>query len=96
MLVKKIEMSALLGHWLSRDTAQAPTPLLMVLILFLNHFLTMSISTDRMEISRQPNRWNTRGVLAATVLAACDLVFSLGVFLAATMSSCWIHGHCRR
>ena len=54
----------------------------MVLILFLNDFLTMSISTDRMEFSRQPNRWNTRGILlAATVLAVFKLVFSLGVFL---------------
>jgi H+-transporting ATPase len=54
----------------------------MVLILFLNDFLTMSISTDRMEFSRQPNCWNTRGILlAAVVLAACKLIFSLGVFL---------------
>ena len=56
----------------------------MVLFLFLNDFLTMSLSTDRMGFSRRPNRWNTRGILlAATVLAACKLVFSLGVFLAA-------------
>ena len=56
--------------------------MLMVLILFLNDFLTMSISTDRMGFSPHPNRWNTRGILlCATVLAACKLVFSLGVFL---------------
>jgi len=82
MLVKKIEMMALLviGFLVTRDTPL--TPLLMVLILFLNDFLTMSISTDRMEFSRQPNRWNTRGILlAAAVLAACKLMFSLGVFL---------------
>lgn len=82
MLVKKIEMMALLviGFLVTRQTPL--TPLLMVLILFLNDFLTMSISTDRMEFSRQPNRWNTRGILlAAVVLAACKLIFSLGVFL---------------
>jgi H+-transporting ATPase len=82
MLLKKMEMMALLviGFLVTR---QAPlTPLLMVLILFLNDFLTMSISTDRMEFSRTPNRWNTRGILAAAaVLAACKLLFSLGVFL---------------
>jgi H+-transporting ATPase len=82
MLVKKIEMMALLviGFLVTRHTPL--TPLLMVLILFLNDFLTMSISTDRMTFSLRPNRWNTRGILlASTALAACKLVFSLGVFL---------------
>ncbi|MDA8137602.1 MAG: plasma-membrane proton-efflux P-type ATPase [Desulfobacteraceae bacterium] len=82
MLLKKMEMMALLviGFLVTR---QAPlTPLLMVLILFLNDFLTMSISTDRMGFSPRPNRWNTHGILGvAVVLAACKLVFSLGVFL---------------
>jgi H+-transporting ATPase len=82
MLLKKMEMMALLviGFLVTR---QAPlTPMLMVLILFLNDFLTMSISTDRMGFSRRPNRWNTRGILvAAAALAACKLLFSLGVFL---------------
>ena len=82
MLVKKMEMVALLvaGFLV---THEAPlTPLLMVLIMFLNDFLTMSISTDRMACSRRPNRWSTRGILfASIVLAACKLAFSLGVFL---------------
>ncbi len=82
MLVKKIEMMALLviGFLVTRHTPL--TPLLMVLILFLNDFLTMSISTDRMTFSLRPNRWKTRGILlASTALAAAKLVFSLGVFL---------------
>jgi len=82
MLVKKIEMMALLviGFLVTRHTPL--TPLLMVLILFLNDFLTMSISTDRMTFSLQPNRWNTRGILLVSIaLAACKLGFSLGVFL---------------
>jgi H+-transporting ATPase len=82
MLIKKIEIMALLviGFLLTRH--KPITPLLMVLFLFLNDFLTMSLSTDRMQYSRRPNRWNTRGILlAATVLAASKLVFSLGVFL---------------
>jgi H+-transporting ATPase len=82
MLVKKIEMMALLvvGFLVTRE---APlTPLLMVLILFLNDFLTMSISTDRMTYSGRPNHWSTRGILlAAVALAGCKLVFSLGAFL---------------
>ena len=82
MLIKKIEIMALLviGFLITRH--KPITPLLMVLFLFLNDFLTMSLSTDRMQYSRCPNRWNTRGILlAATALAACKLVFSLSVFL---------------
>jgi H+-transporting ATPase len=82
MLIKKIEIMALLviGFLVTRH--RPLTPLLMVLFLFLNDFLTMSLSTDRMQYSRRPNRWNTRGILlAATLLAACKLLFSLGVFL---------------
>ncbi len=82
MLIKKIEMMALLviGFLLTRH--KPLSPMLMVLILFLNDFLTMSISTDRMGFSPHPNRWNTRGtLLCAVALAACKLVFSLGVFL---------------
>ncbi len=82
MLIKKIETMALLVIGFLLTTHKALTPLLMVLFLFLNDFLTMSLSTDRMAFSRLPNRWNTRAiVLAATVLAAGKLVFSLGVFL---------------
>jgi H+-transporting ATPase len=82
MLIKKIEIMALLVIGFLVTKHKPLTPLLMVLFLFLNDFLTMSLSTDRMQYSRRPNRWNTRGILlAGTVLAACKLVFSLGVFL---------------
>jgi H+-transporting ATPase len=82
MLIKKIEMMALLVIGFLLTHHRPLSPMLMVLILFLNDFLTMSISTDRMGFSAHPNRWNTRGILAAgVILAACKLVFSLGVFL---------------
>ncbi len=82
MLVKKIEMMALLVLGFMATTHQPLKPLLMVLLLFLNDFLTMSLSTDRMGFSLHPNRWKTRGILlAGVVLAACKLLFSLGVFL---------------
>ncbi len=82
MLVKKLEMMTLLviGFLVTGETPL--TPLLMVLILFLNDFLTMSITTDQMRASPRPNRWDTHGILLASiVLGACKLVFSLGVFL---------------
>ena len=69
MLIKKIEMMALLviGFLLTRH--KPLTPMLMVLILFLNDFLTMSISTDRMGFSLRPNRWKTRGILLCATIA---------------------------
>lgn len=82
MLTKKIEMMALLVVGFLLTGHKPLTPLLMVLILFLNDFLTMSLSTDRMGFASQPNRWNTRAILlAASVLAAGKLGFSLGVFI---------------
>lgn len=81
MLIKKIEIMALLVIGFLLTGENPLTPLLMVLILFLSDFLTMSISTDRMEFSRRPNRWNTRSILLASiVIAVCKLAFSFGVF----------------
>lgn len=82
MLIKKIETMALLVAGFLLTTHKALTPMLMVIFLFLNDFLTMSLSTDRMNYSQQPNVWNTRSiVVAAIVLAVGKLCFSLGVFL---------------
>jgi H+-transporting ATPase len=81
-LIKKVEMMALLVLGFLLTSHKPLTPMLMVLLLFLNDFLTMAISTDRMACSSQPNRWNTRRLmLAVIVLAACKLVYSLGIFL---------------
>ena len=82
MLTKKMEIMALLVIGFLLTGHKPLTPMLMVLIIFLNDFLTMAISTDRMPVSSRPNQWNTRAILLAGVaLAAGRLVFSLGVFL---------------
>jgi H+-transporting ATPase len=82
MLTKKLEMMTLLVIGFLLTGHKPLTPLLMVLILFLNDFLTMSLSTDRMEFSSRPNRWTTRGILwVAIVIAGLRGLFSLGVFL---------------
>jgi H+-transporting ATPase len=82
MLTKKIEMMALLVIGFLVTKHLPVTPLLMVLIMFLNDFLTMSIATDRMGFSLRPNHWNTRGILTASaVLAVFKLIFSLGIYL---------------
>ncbi len=87
MLTKKMEIMALLVIGFLLTGHKPLTPMLMVLVLFLNDFLTMAISTDRMEVSPQPNLWHTRRILLAGVaLAAGRLAFSLSVFL-------WGHYH---
>ncbi|MGO9245999.1 MAG: plasma-membrane proton-efflux P-type ATPase [Verrucomicrobiia bacterium] len=84
MLAKKIELMLLLVIGFLLTGHRLLTPLLMVLIIFLNDFLTMSLTTDRMSVSAQPNQWRTRAVvIASTALAVCKLIFSLGVFLLA-------------
>jgi H+-transporting ATPase len=80
MFAKKIELMLLLlaGYLL---TGHKPlTPLQTVLILFLNDFLTMALTTDRMQVSRRPNRWNTRGIVMGGAMALGKLAFSFGVF----------------
>ncbi|MDR3406751.1 MAG: plasma-membrane proton-efflux P-type ATPase [Chthoniobacter sp.] len=81
MLTKKIELMTLLAGGFLLTGHKPLTPMMMVLFLFLSDFLTMSLSTDRMSVSRRPNHWNTHSiVLTATVLAMCKLAFSFGVF----------------
>lgn len=81
MLAKKFELMLLLMGGFLLTQHRPLTPLMMVLFIFLNDFLTMAFSTDRMAFSPKPNRWKTNAiVLAAAVIAGCKLAFSLGFF----------------
>jgi H+-transporting ATPase len=81
MLAKKLELMVLLAVDFLLTRHRPLTPLMMVLFIFLNDFLTMALSTDRMKFSPKPNRWKTRDiVLASAVIAGCKLGFSLGTF----------------
>ncbi len=81
-LTKKMEMMALLVVGFLLTGHKPLTPMLMVLVLFLNDFLTMAISTDSMEVSPMPNEWHSRKILGAGVaLALGRLIFSLGIFM---------------
>ncbi len=57
------------------------TPLLIVMLLFTNDFVTMTIATDRVVPSPRPDRWDVRGLMTTGgLLAACVLVLSFSVF----------------
>lgn len=83
-IMKTIEIAVFLtaGVLLARNFII--TPLLIVLLLFTNDFVTMSIATDRVSFSPQPDRWNistlmrTAGALASLVLILSFFVFFAG------------------
>jgi H+-transporting ATPase len=60
------------------------TPLLIVLLLFANDFVTMSIATDNVSYSSKPDRWHIRVLMeVAFILAVPALLLSFGFFYAA-------------
>ena len=57
------------------------TPLLVVLLLFTNDFVTMSIATDRVSFSSRPDRWDVRTLMfTAGTLAGSVPILSFTVF----------------
>jgi len=80
-IIKTIEISFFLSFGLIFTHTFVTTPLLMVLLLFTNDFVTMSISTDRVKPSPMPNRWNVRSIVwGAIFLALPILALSFSIF----------------
>jgi H+-transporting ATPase len=83
-IMKTLEIAVFLSIGVILTRTFVITPLLIVLLLFTNDFVTMSIATDRVSYSRTPDRWNiktlmtTGGVLAALVLLLSFTVFFVG------------------
>jgi H+-transporting ATPase len=81
-IVKTIEIAFFLGFGLMLTGTFVTTPLLMILLLFTNDFVTMMIATDNVKASHRPNRWQVRTlVIAALFIALPILLLSFGVFL---------------
>lgn len=82
-IIKTIEVALFLTAGVLLTRTLVITPLLIVLLLFTNDFLTMSIATDRVAFSKQPDRWKVRTlVLTAAPLAGLMVAFSLAVLFA--------------
>jgi H+-transporting ATPase len=80
-IIKTIEIAFFLSFGLIFFHTFVTTPLLMVLLLFTNDFVTMSISTDNVKPSPKPNRWNVRSIVfSAIFLALPILVLSFAIF----------------
>jgi H+-transporting ATPase len=81
-IIKTIEIAFFLGFGLMLTDTFVTTPLLMILLLFTNDFVTMMIATDNVKASQKPNRWQVRTlVIAALFIAMPILLLSFGVFL---------------
>ena len=81
-IIKTIEIAFFLSLGLIIFHTFMTTPLLMVLLLFTNDFVTMSISTDHVKPSPKPNHWNVRSIVIGAILIALPiLALSFGIFL---------------
>ncbi len=77
MLAKKVEIVLLLAVGLGLTGHAVMTPVLMVLMLLTNDFLSMSLTTDRASFAPSPSKWHMPGITrAALVLGVCKLGFS--------------------
>ncbi len=88
-IIKTIEIAIFLSLGVILTGTFVITPLLIVLLLFTNDFVTMSIATDRVSFSQEPDHWNmSKLMLTGSALAAAILVLSFCVFFAARD---WLH-----
>jgi H+-transporting ATPase len=79
-IIKTFQIALFLsiGLWLTGQFVT--TPRLVVLLLFANDFVTMSIASDRVSYSHKPDSWQIRPlVIGALALAAAWLLFSFGI-----------------
>jgi len=88
-ITKTLEIAIFLSAGVMLTGVFVITPLLIVLLLFTNDFVTMSIATDRVSYARKPERWNIPNLmLTAGILAGLMLLLSFAVFFAGRD---WLH-----
>ena len=88
-IIKTLEIAVFLSVGVMLTGVFVITPLLIVLLLFTNDFVTMSIATDRVSFSPQPERWRIPSLmLTAGSLAVLILLLSFSVFF---VGRDWLH-----
>ncbi len=76
-IIKTFAISILLGLGLILTNQFIISQLLIVLLLFANDFISMSISTDRVHFSRTPDQWDIRKLMGVGgIFALLVLLFS--------------------
>jgi H+-transporting ATPase len=82
-IIKTIQVAAFLSLGLIFTGTFVTTPLLVVLLIFANDFVSMSIATDQVRASRKPDRWDVRAMfIPALSLALPILALTFSIFLA--------------
>jgi H+-transporting ATPase len=82
-IVKTIQVAVFLSLGLLIFRQFVVTPLLVLLLLFANDFVTMSIANDNVRVSPQPDIWNIRVLIRTSlVIAAAWLVYIFAVYIA--------------
>ncbi|MBF6593745.1 MAG: plasma-membrane proton-efflux P-type ATPase [Thermaceae bacterium] len=80
-IIKTFQIGFFLGLGFLLTGVFVTTPQLVLLLLFANDFVTMSIASDHVGFSPTPDRWAVnRLTQAALVLAGCWLLFAFGIF----------------
>jgi H+-transporting ATPase len=82
-VIKTVQIGVFLSLGVMLTGSFVITPLLIVLLLFTNDFVTMSIATDRVSFSKTPDRWRVRTLmLTGGSVALMTLVLLFSVFYA--------------
>ncbi|MGA8146469.1 MAG: plasma-membrane proton-efflux P-type ATPase [Gallionellaceae bacterium] len=88
-IIKTLEIAIFLSVGVMLTGVFVITPLLIVLLLFTNDFVTMSIATDHVSFAGKPERWNIPNLmLTSGILAGLVLILSFAVFFAGRD---WLH-----
>jgi H+-transporting ATPase len=82
-IIKTLQIAVLLGIGLIITGEFIISQLLIVLFLFANDFMTMSISTDRVSYSQKPDKWDIKSLVVTGIFfAALILVLSFFILYA--------------
>ena len=80
-VTKTIQVALFLSLGLLISGSMVTTPRLILLLLFANDFITMSLAGDRVKPSPHPDRWNVRLLMwSSAVIAISWLLYCFAVF----------------
>jgi len=80
-IIKTVEVGLFLSIGVILTRTFIITPLLIVMLLFTNDFVTMSIATDHVSASPTPDRWHIRALMLTGIsLRSLILPLSFGLF----------------
>ena len=80
-IIKTVEVGLFLSIGVILTRTFIITPLLIVMLLFTNDFVTMSLATDHVSASPSPDRWRIRTLMVTLMIfGGLILLLSFGLF----------------